>query len=207
MDGTYVQWGCGMSAPAGWINFDASPTLRFERIPILGRLYTKNPTRFPENIRFGDIVRGLPVAPDSCQGMYCAHVLEHLSLEDARVALRNSRRYLKPGAVFRLVLPDLEQMARNYLSSPSAQAAHAFIRNTDLGRERRPRGLRALLISILGGSAHQWMWDYKSLEAELTDAGFRDIRRATWGDSEDPKFLEVEHDARFEGCVAVQCRK
>jgi hypothetical protein len=34
MNNEYVQYGCGYSAPNSWVNFDASPTLRFERIPI-----------------------------------------------------------------------------------------------------------------------------------------------------------------------------
>jgi hypothetical protein len=38
----YVQYGCGWSAPKEWVNYDASPTLKWERIPILGR-YTKEP--------------------------------------------------------------------------------------------------------------------------------------------------------------------
>jgi hypothetical protein len=28
---SYVQYGCGLLAPQGWINFDASPRLRIER--------------------------------------------------------------------------------------------------------------------------------------------------------------------------------
>ena len=55
-DGLYVQYGCGFSAPAGWMNFDASPTLRFERSPI-GFLYTRNSERFPRNVRV--ILQGL----------------------------------------------------------------------------------------------------------------------------------------------------
>ena len=42
----YVQYGCGFSAPEQWLNFDASPTLRFERLPIIGSLYTKNKSDF-----------------------------------------------------------------------------------------------------------------------------------------------------------------
>jgi hypothetical protein len=38
----YVQYGCGWSAPRGWRNFDASLTLRFERLPIIGLLYTNS---------------------------------------------------------------------------------------------------------------------------------------------------------------------
>ena len=83
----YVQYGCGFSAPQSWRNFDASLTLRFERLPIIGTLYTKNSARFPENVEFGYIVYGLPVKENSCQGVYCSHILEHLSLEDFRKAL------------------------------------------------------------------------------------------------------------------------
>src|SRR5689334_21131496 len=95
-----VQFGCGMCAPTGWENYDASPTLFFERIPILGRFYTKNATRFPKTVRFGDIVRGLPVPPETCEAVYCSHVLEHLTLEDFRTALKNTYNILRPGGTF-----------------------------------------------------------------------------------------------------------
>ena len=78
----YIQYGSGWCAPKGWRNFDASPTLRFERIPILGRLYTENQERFPKNVEYGDIISGLPVSDNSCQVVYCSHILEHLALED-----------------------------------------------------------------------------------------------------------------------------
>ena len=32
-DDIYVQYGCGINAPQSWINFDASPNLRLERLP------------------------------------------------------------------------------------------------------------------------------------------------------------------------------
>ena len=48
-----------MNAPSDFDNFDVSPTLRFERIPIFGALYTKNSTRFPANVKYGNIAYGL----------------------------------------------------------------------------------------------------------------------------------------------------
>ena len=60
-----VQFGCGFTAPETWLNFDASPTLRVERLPLVSRLYTKNEQRFPPNVEYGDIVKGLPLAPKS----------------------------------------------------------------------------------------------------------------------------------------------
>jgi len=137
----YVQYGCGWSAPNGWRNFDASPTLRFERLPILGKMHKKNDSRFPENVEYGDIVKGLPIENDSCDGVYCSHILEHLALDDFRVALRNTYKILKHGAIFRLVLPDLFQCASKYVNDQAPEAAFAFLRDTCLGEERRPRSM------------------------------------------------------------------
>ena len=85
-----MQYGCGFDAPDGWINYDASPTLFFERIPFLGSFYTKNEKRFPRKVLWGDIVRGLPHKKESVQGIFCSHILEHLSLEDCRKAIRKT---------------------------------------------------------------------------------------------------------------------
>lgn len=41
--------------------FDVSAALRFERLRLIGRLYTKNQSRFPKNVEYGDIVKGLPI--------------------------------------------------------------------------------------------------------------------------------------------------
>src|SRR5262245_33014690 len=97
----YVQFGCGFCAPPGWVNFDSSPTLRIERLPVIGRLVRRKTSRFPSNVRYGDIARGLPIADGSCAGLYGSHVLEHLALDEFRSALLNARRYLRRNGIFR----------------------------------------------------------------------------------------------------------
>ena len=71
------------------------------------------------------------------------------------------------------------------------------MRTTYLGRERRPKGVLALLRLAFGGSSHLWMWDEASMFHELAKAGFVDIRRCDYGDSGDPKFSQVEMRSRF----------
>lgn len=203
----YVNYGCGWSAPPSWRNFDASPTLRFERLPFLGTLYTKNARRFPKNVEYGDIVRGIPIPQESCAGVYCSHVLEHLSLNDCRLALQNTKKILRPGGIFRFVLPDLEFAARRYLADKSAEASLVFMKETFLGHETRPKGIYGLATAWLGNSRHLWMWDYKSIQNELERAGFQAIRRAKFGDSSDPMFELVEEKGRWEGCLGVECQK
>jgi len=179
--------------------------LRFERLPLLGRAYIRNAERFPTNVEFGDIVKGLPLPPSSCAAIYASHVLEHLSLNDFHTALKHCFNLLKSSGLFRLVVPDLEALADRYLSSRNASAAKAFMEETSLGVAERARGVRGLVSLWLGNSSHLWMWDFKALQHELSEAGFVDIQRCAFGDN--PVFNDVEQQERFVNSVAVQARK
>jgi hypothetical protein len=128
-------------------------------------------------------------------------------LEDLDVALANTFKYLKSGGVFRFVVPDLEDLARAYLADGSTHAAAKFMEASCLGKKKRVRGMRGLVTEWLGNSAHLWMWDEKAMREQLGNHGFKDIRRAVFGDAEDNKFHEVEDVERFKGCLAMQCRK
>ncbi len=205
--GKYVHYGCGWCAPRSWINYDASPTLRFERLPLVGLLYTKNQARFPKNVLYGDIVKGLPVQNNTCWAVYCSHVLEHLSLLEFRQALINTYKILEPGGTFRFVLPDLEYYIRSYREDQSHDAALTFMKCTLLGTESRRRGLKSFAAEYLGHSRHLWMWDYKSVANELGQAGFAGIRQAAFGDAVDRRFDDVEEAARWEHCLGVECIK
>ena len=78
-----------------WLNFDfapASPTVR--KANLLGRL---------------------PVADGAAALVYSSHFLEHVPRDLVPGFLRECWRVLRPGGVVRLVLPDLENLAREYL--------------------------------------------------------------------------------------------
>ncbi|HOZ80589.1 MAG TPA: methyltransferase domain-containing protein, partial [Ferruginibacter sp.] len=149
MDKLYVQYGCGLSAPKDWINFDVSPTLRLQKMPVIGNwLKNRSAVVFPANVLYGDIVKGLPVGDNSCDGVYCSHTLEHLSLEDFRLSLRNTWRILKPGGIFRCVVPDLEIAAREYIQALDRKDKNAsiqFLNSVMLGQRTRPRGTKNLV--------------------------------------------------------------
>jgi predicted SAM-dependent methyltransferase len=203
----YVQYGCGWCAPEGWINFDASTTLRLEKIPGFRIFIKKNRQPFPPNVLYGDIVRGLPIERGSCKGMYCSHVLEHLALEDLKSALKNTYSLLSEEGIFRFVIPDLRYYAQRYVNDSSGMAANTFMNDTCLGQEKRERNIYGFFLQWLGTSQHRWMWDYPSIGEELRQAGFRKIRRANYNDSEDPLFRKVEEKERWENCLGIECAK
>ena len=212
MQNLYVHYGCGLDAPNEWINFDASPTFRIQQIPILGNIVKKKlNVIFPPNVKFGNIVHGLPIASNSCAGVYCSHTLEHLSLQDFRQSLKNTLNILQKDGIFRCVVPDLEYAANLYIQQLNSGDEHAsihFIGNTTLlGINQRPKGFKGLVTSLLGNSHHLWMWDAASLKKELSNAGFTSIRTCTFNDCEDKMFTYVEREGRFVNAVAIECKK
>jgi Methyltransferase domain len=209
----YLQFGCGCCAPEGWRNFDASPSLRLQRLPVIGSLFAGLLRRalhlppFPRTAECGDVVIGLPVPEGFFRVVYCSHVLEHLSLDELRRCLRNVHRYLCDGGIFRLVMPDLAILVERYRSSSDPAAAMTFLRDSGLGVGERPRSVRGMLSSMFGHSRHLWLWDFQSISLELRNAGFTDIRRAVRGDSADDLFADVEDEERWTEVLGVECRK
>lgn len=209
----YVQYGSGpYTAPAGWKNFDASPTLRLQQLPVIGKFLKKRMhVAFHPDALLGDILKELPgIAQNSCDGVYCCHVLEHLSYADCITAIRNTYRILKPGGVFRCVLPDLECAARRYienLQENDREANVKFMEETLLGRQQRVRGMRQLIQTAFGNKEHQYMWDHVSLAHQLQQAGFRQVRRCEFNDAADEMFKLVEEEIRFQNAVALEATK
>ena len=207
MSNIYVNYGASTSVFPGWLNYDASPTVRIQRIPLVGKRLvglTGNGFLFPDMLLYGDIVKGLPLPDGQASGVYASHVLEHLSLADFRSALVNTLRIMKPGAIFRLIVPDLRERARRYLEQVdsadpdrAAEAASAFMAACDLGMVQPAGGLLQRIRRMLGFSAHLWMWDGPSMVRALAEAGFTEIRAARLGDCEDPKFGAVEQENRY----------
>ena len=207
MDAKFVQFGCGTCAPDGWLNFDASPVLRLKIIPLIGPILVKKLSVFPANVEFGDIVKGLPINTESAHAIYSCHVLEHLYKDECIKAIQNTYHYLKPGGVFRLVVPDISKLARAFLNDPEPEASIRFVGSTQLTTPARPKGIISILRELFGHSRHRWMWDFKALKLELEKAGFQDIREATIGDSGTPEFLPLEVPERYEYAVCIECIK
>lgn len=201
----YVQYGCGTFTPQGWLNFDCSPTLRLQLLLLLGAGFRSvSSVMFPPAVRYGDIVRGLPLTDGSATAVYCSHVLEHLSPDNFRTVLRNTFRILRPGGTFRMVLPDLRFMAAKHIGDQAPDAAPAFMRDTMLGVEKRPRGFADFLRARLRNSWHTWPWDYPSLAHKLAEAGSVNPRPATFNGSSAEMFRAVESESHWQDALGIE---
>lgn len=90
-----INIGCGASHHPDWINLDVSPV--------------------DPNVLAVDINNGLPFTSEFATACYSSHVLEHLDKASARNLVAECFRVLKHSGVIRLVVPDLESLAREYL--------------------------------------------------------------------------------------------
>lgn len=208
MEETYIQFGCGLCAPPGWRNFDAGPIFWLQKhFPFLNPIFRRrNHPIYPVKLmEYSNVITGLPVRPQSAKGVYCSHVLEHLTLDEFRITLRNVFKYLESGGIFRIVVPDLEYMVKKYIASNEPEAASRFLEESILGEKKAKHHFSSLPKLLFGRSRHLWMWDYKAIEWELKQAGFVNIHRAYYNDSSDPRFKEVEDFGRWENCLGVEC--
>ena len=196
-----VQYGCGLSCPEGWLNFDASPRLRIESHPLLGKVLSlSEKALFPKGVLYGDIVTGLPVENESVDYAYCSHVLEHLDRQSIVCALDNTYRMLKPCGVFRLVVPDLTWRVERLLEAQkqkSSIATDEFMDSCRLGERAPYKGAIGKLRLLYGNSMHRWMYDFALLSQLLKEAGFENIRRCEFGDAKADIYQAVESENRF----------
>ncbi len=62
-----------------------------------------------------DLKKGIPFPDGSFDLVYHSHVLEHIPKSKADFFIKECIRVLKPNGILRVVIPDLEQITRNYL--------------------------------------------------------------------------------------------
>lgn len=91
----YLNLGCGTRYLETWENFDFVST--------------------GKAVRAHNFLEGIPLPDDSYDVVYHSHVLEHLPRENAAAFIKECFRVLKKGGVIRVVVPDLEQVMREYL--------------------------------------------------------------------------------------------
>lgn len=68
-----------------------------------------------EEVRFHDLRTPLPFQDEYADAIYCSHFLEHLDACQGEVFLKECHRCLKNKGVLRIVVPDFERLAQDYL--------------------------------------------------------------------------------------------
>lgn len=105
----YLNIGCGSKYHGDWVNVDLNPHSR--------------------DVMSYNILKSLPFPDETFEVIYHSQVLEHIPKKRALDFIRECRRVLKKNGIIRVVVPDLENIAGEYikllrknLKSPSRES-------------------------------------------------------------------------------------
>jgi predicted SAM-dependent methyltransferase len=210
-----LNLGCGTKTcnDATVINIDWSIYLRIKRNALLRVIapYVIKGERLdrfrklPSNVMVHDLSKGIPFPNNSVDVVYHSHVLEHLDRDVARTFLVEIHRVLRPGGIVRVVVPDFERYAKEYVDHLLECDRNAreivnheeFISRMILQSVRREaygtsqqRPLRRWVENKLLGDArargetHQWAYDRITCPALLYELGYSKVTICSYDTSE-----------------------
>lgn len=224
---TIVNLGCGNKTHPDCVNYDWSIYARIRRNPVGRRIapvifngIRLEQYRQLDDVTVHDLRKGIPLDDSSAEVIYHSHVLEHVDRDAVPEFLAEIRRVIRPGGIHRVVVPDLERYAREYLESleavlqdPSGRGRHdSYVSQMLLQMVRREaygtsmqRPLRRRIENLVLGDArkrgetHMWMWDKVNLPVALEEAGFRDVQIVDWQTSRFDGWNELALDQDADG--------
>ncbi len=238
---TVLNLGCGYQTSERCTNIDWSLPVRLKGSRVgrmVAPIVVTGDRRVAYDAMTGDVLRhnlknGIPFPDQSVDGVYHSHLLEHLDHDVAPLFLAEVKRVLKPGAIHRIVVPDLEFEVRRYVASLDDSLAgkttasgheenihlliEQMVRKEPWGTSHQSGVRRRTENALLGdarkrGETHQWMYDRVSLPAKLVDAGFTDpkvVSFNTSGIDDWPGYLLDQDEAGNEyrpGSLYVEAR-
>jgi predicted SAM-dependent methyltransferase len=156
-NGLKVNLGCGSRTHPDWINIDYS---RIHKLKTLWPVrYCFRPS-LPRGYINHDLRNGIPLASEAASVAFASHMLEHFDRPVALLFLRDVYRILERGAIFRIVVPDLEAAARSY-----TEAAQAVRNDAQYALESHEWAtinlLDQMVRSKLGGEMAPWLRQHK----------------------------------------------
>ena len=107
----YINLGCGNRFHKDWVNADL--------------------IHDHSDIDYVDLREPLPYADNIFEVVYHSNVLEHLTRYQGRNFLEECYRVLKEGGIFRILVPDLERCAKDYLASLERVRNEASVVNVE----------------------------------------------------------------------------
>ncbi|MGD0221063.1 MAG: hypothetical protein ABSF71_01900 [Terriglobia bacterium] len=219
-----VNVGCGthVCELAGWENIDDSPSLWLSKHSLIRQLSSwtgmipesVTSVPWPRCVKFHNAARSLLYPDSSLLYIYTSHFLQYLPQDTVQHFLRECLRVLADCGILRIVVPDLRLMCEQYiggtLESPNADELDAdrFVRHTGLvPNEAARRSWVRALRRLLGRGCHSWMYDEHSLIARVEAAGFRNVIRRGFGESQIPDVGSLEIPVHTSESLYVEGQK
>ena len=178
--GLKVHLGCGNELKDGWVNLDINLS-GMVPAPPAGSLPD---TRFILcDLRLG----ALPLDDECCELIYSSHFFEHLEYDDGVRLMRDCRRVLQPGGIFRAALPDFPGMFRAYLARDEKRFDTYDIR--DFWPSLAPETITLLdhvNFGVYQFGEHKCLYDEEKICLVLRHLGFAEVEITGYREGIDP---------------------
>ena len=170
-----LQIGSNVWKKAGWINIDIDPSVN------------------PDLVL--DVRQGLPYQDNSIDYIFMEHFFEHINQQESQKLLHECYRALKSGGVIRISGPDLQKLAKLYLSG-----------NFELWKSRSGAPGETIcdfMNDVFYNWEHRYIPDPDQLTYMLRKANFKRISRCEFriSDFEELKNLEIREQSQNEDSV------
>jgi len=140
---------------------------------------------------FLDVSKPWPVGNNRFDFVFSDNVIEHLRLDQARYAFRESFRVLRPGGRIRFVTPDIGALVDVYRSPADMSRDLAEELVSDGYMIEHPVDLLRFVFQD-DGHSEGYLWDRQSVATELSAAGFLDIEFCLPGNSRFEQLRDID---------------
>ncbi|MBN2104187.1 methyltransferase domain-containing protein [bacterium] len=174
-----VNLGSGLTVAEGWINIDGHMRTLFTKWPrfVLKMIYrhvqvssqrftmdefvnTLKENRYiHHNLKYG-----IPLKTETVDYLYSSHFLEHLFLSEAIFFLKEACRVMRPGGVFRIVVPDLSYAFGLYTEGKKQKALNYFFEQSPADEF----------------TYHRYLYDFELLRDRMKEAGFQKVQQCSY---------------------------
>lgn len=167
-----LNLGSGKTTIEGWLNLDMAIGARILTMKLPGGL-----KKFKDN---------------SVRCIYTSHFLEHIEYPNTALAIvKECHRILIPGGTLRIIVPGIEKIIQAY--SENDQAFFA------IQKEMHPSWCNSkldhLMYALQQGGEHKYGYDFETMKALLTQAGFNQIIESDHNQSHE-EILRIDYRTR-----------
>ncbi|MEO8038334.1 MAG: methyltransferase domain-containing protein [Betaproteobacteria bacterium] len=201
-----INLGSGPRCVPGWVNLDGALGARLHKLGafrFLNGVFHFTNASWDRDVQLQDFRKPLPWPTGSVDAVYTSHTLEHLSREDGRRLLQECFRVLKPGAVLRILVPDLAAHVKGY--AEGRVPAEDFLEDLGALFGAGKHGWKRVAARFVE-FPHQCMYDTPSLLRICAALGFEcEEKKAFESRIDDIRTIEIKD--RTVAAVVVECRK
>lgn len=157
-----LHLGCGTNVLTDWVNLDIDAR---------------------PGVTQHDLTKPLPFGNGVADLVYSEHFIEHITFEQGLMLMRDVRRVLKPGGIFRLSTPDMLFLIKQYL-------------NRNLNEWANVKWFPRTPCQMVNGGmrlwGHQFLYDEEEMAMQLKAAGFASVQRVNYRESSNPRLSQLE---------------